>query len=438
MTLGGLAWAAAGQLVAPLLPLYLRRRAACGREVAARLAERRGHNAMRPDGPLLWLHGASVGESLSLLPLLEALGTLRPDLCFLVTTGTVTAAALLDRRLPDQLRARVQHRFVPLDVPAWVARFLDAWRPDAGVFVESELWPNLLGAARARGLPMALVNARLSPRSARAWSLAPGLAREALSAFRVVLAQTDDDAARLRRLGAPPGEATRAPGNLKYAAAPLPADAAELARLRQVVGGRPVLLAASTHPGEEALVAAAHACLAPRLPGLLTVIVPRHPERGEALARELPRTPPRRALGQDPGPGDGLFLADTLGELGLFYRLAGVAAMGRSLLSPGGGQNPLEPARLGCPVLFGPHMGNFADVAARLLAAGAALAIPGTGSAGGVTAAALADAAGGVLTDLVGAASLRDAGAAVAADAVGLAADLALAVGALLPCGETP
>ncbi len=442
MTPAGLLWAASARLAAPLLPFYLRRRAARGKELAGRMGERRGEDATRPPGPLLWVHAASVGETLSALPLIEALAASRPSLRFLVTTGTVTAAELLLLRVPDALRGRVLHRFAPLDVPGWAASFLDGWRPDAAAFVESELWPNLLAAARARGLPMGLVNARMSPRSARTWGFAPGLAREVLGSFRLVLAQSGEDAARLLGLGAPAGGATRAAGNLKYAAPPLPVDAAELARLRGVVGERPVLLAASTHPGEEAVVADAHARLAAGLPDLLTVIVPRHPGRGEALAGALADVaggpPPRRALGQDPPPGCGLFLADTLGELGLFYRLAGVAVVGRSLLPPGGGQNPLEPARLGCPVLLGPHVGNFAAVAARLLAAGGAVPVPGEGVGGAVTAAALADAAAAVLTDPARAAALRAAAAGIADDAAGLAEAVAVAVATLLPASGRP
>ena len=199
---------------------------------------------------------------------------------------------------------------------------------------------------------------------------------------------------------------------------------AELERLRALLGGRPILLGASTHPGDEALLAVAHAELARRLPGLLLVLVPRHPDRGEALARELPGAV-RRSLGEVPGPGTGIWIADTLGELGLFYRLAGAAVIGKSLLPPGGGQNPLEPARLGCPVILGPHMQNFAAISERLLAEGGAVRLP--------DAAALADVAAAVLTDRQHAARLRHAGARVAADAAGLADRMALAVAALLP-----
>lgn len=386
MSLSGLLWRTGAAAIAPLLPLWLRRRAARGKEVPARLAERFGAGAARPPGRLLWLHAASVGETASILPVLEALAARAPALSVLLTTGSATAARLLDQRLSPALRGRVVHRFVPLDVPAWAARFLDGWRPDAAGFVESELWPNLVGAARRRGIPLALVNARLSARSARRWARARGLAREVLGGFDLVLAQSETDAARLRGLGA---AGARCLGNLKYAAPPLPAEPGALAALREAVGGRPVLLAASTHPGEEALAIAAHRLLAPRLPGLLTMIVPRHPERGPEVAAEAGGLPVlRRAEGALPRPDTALYIGDTLGELGLFYRLACVSFVGGSLV-PHGGQNPLEPARLGCPILLGPHTWNFVEPVERLLAAGAALRLEAEAPAEALATAAL-------------------------------------------------
>jgi 3-deoxy-D-manno-octulosonic-acid transferase len=375
MSMAGLAWRGSAALLAPLLRWNLRRRVGQGKEIAARLPERFGQGAARPAGALFWLHAASVGETLSLLPVLEAMAGRAPGLHLLLTTGTVTSAALLEQRLSPELRPRVTHRFVPLDVPGWVARFLDGWRPDAAAFVESELWPNLLHAAAQRGVPLALVNARLSSRSARRWrQLAPGLARRLLGGFRLVLAQSPGDAERLAALGA------RAAcwGNLKDAAPPLPVDEDALTGLRAVLGGRPVWLAASTHPGEEAQVLAAHRGAA--LPGLLTIIVPRHPERGAAVAAEAAAAGfavARRSLGEAPGAETEVYLADTLGELGLFYRLAPVALVGGSLV-PHGGQNPLEPARLGCAIVLGPHHWNFAEPVARLSAAGGVLAVADT------------------------------------------------------------
>jgi len=355
-------WAGLATLAAPGLRLMLRHRAKRGKEMASRLGEREGLDPTpRPAGPLLWLHAASVGESQSVLPVVAAL--LQDSMVsVLMTTGTVTSARLLSDRLPG-FAGRVLHRFVPLDVPVWGARFLDHWRPDAAAFVESELWPNLLAGCRARGIPAMLVNARMSARSQRGWRRAPGLAREILGSFDRVHPQSQADADRLQELGA---RGIEAAGNLKLAAAPLPADADQLARLQAAIGQRPVWLAASTHPGEEAVAAAIHRRLVQAHPDLLTIVAPRHPQRGAALAIELGA--PRRGAGEGPPPGAGIWIADTMGELGLLYRLAPVVFVGRSLVGQGG-QNPLEPARLGCAVAVGPHTANFADTVARLIQA---------------------------------------------------------------------
>ena len=357
-------WTVAATLLAPVLRLNLRRRAANGREISARLPERRGIDPTpRPAGPLLWIHAASVGETMSILPVLEAL---RHRTKVLLTTGTLTSQALLDQRIPEQgLSGDVLHRFAPLDVPSWVARFLSHWHPDAACFVESELWPNQLAACQALGIPMMLLNARMSDRSFSLWQHVPGFARRVLGGFAHLRARGDQDAERLKALGATRVES---PGDLKFAAPPLPVDQAELDRLSADLAGRPIWLAASTHPGEEALIAEAHRELAPRYPGLLTIIAPRHPDRGPALAAEL--NAPRRAAEQDPPLGEGIWIADTMGELGLWYRLAPIAFVGRSLVAPGGGQNPLEPARLGCAIAVGPHTGNFIDHVALLRDAG--------------------------------------------------------------------
>jgi 3-deoxy-D-manno-octulosonic-acid transferase len=382
-------WAATACVAAPALTPLLRYRSRKGKEIADRLAERRGVDPTpRPSGPLLWIHAASVGETVSVLPVLAVLRERAPALAVLFTTGTVTSFRLLRQRLEPEQGARVLHRFLPLDVPAWVTRFIDHWRPDAGAFVESELWPNLLRAARRRGVPMMLLNARMSPRSYAGWRRMPGFARDVLRCFTVVRAQSESDAERLRALGAPE---VSAPGNLKFAAPPLPCDTRELCDLRARLGSRPVWLAASTHPGEDAIVFQVHRSLAPTHPGLLTILVPRHPERGQeiaGLANEVPTT--RRARGQAP-PEQGVWVADTLGELGLWYRLAGTAFVGRSLLAPGGGQNPLEPARLGCAVAVGPYTGNFDDAVAALREAKALTVVADAAGLAGWVAAMLAN-----------------------------------------------
>lgn len=356
-----------GGAAMPLLRLAVRRRLAQGKEEPGRTGERFGHAGMpRPDGPLLWVHAASVGETLSVLPLIDRLRAQWPGLPVLLTTATRTSARLAAERAPF-----VIHRFAPWDAPRWVNRFLDSWRPDAAVWVESELWPTLIEATRRRGVPMALLNGRMSPRSFRRWALARGTARHLLSCFDLLLGQSREDC---RRLAAMTGGEVAFAGHLKYAAPPLPVDEDELHRLHQRLGGRPVWLAASTHAGEEEIAGHAHRALAASHPGLLTIVAPRHPQRGEEVTATLTGVGlrcARRGAGQAPGPATEVYVADTVGEMGLFYRLAQAVFVGKSLAAAGG-QNPLEPARLGRAVLFGPHMENFAEIAAAMTAAGAA------------------------------------------------------------------
>jgi 3-deoxy-D-manno-octulosonic-acid transferase len=357
-------------LAPPALKLLLKRRLARGKEDAARLGERMGVAARaRPEGKLVWLHAASVGEALSTLPLIERVLARLPRAHVLVTSGTVTSARIMAERLP----ARAFHQFVPLDAAPWVARFLDHWRPDLALWIESELWPNLLRQTAARGIPIALVNARMTERSFRGWKRWPGAARDVLGAFRLVLAQSETYAERFRALGA---AEVSAAGNLKYAAPPLPADEAKLAALRAAIGTRRVWLAASIHPGEEEPVAEAQSLLK-RAGGALGIVVPRHPPKGAAMAEAIRArglTVAVRSAGALPEADTAVYVADTLGELGLFYRVASLALVGGSLI-PHGGQNPIEPALFGVPVLHGPHVENFADVIRALTHAGAAFAV---------------------------------------------------------------
>ncbi len=350
--LGLLAYRCTTALLSPVVPVFLRQRAARGKEDPERTDERLGIAAVpRPDGTLIWVHGASVGECVAALPLIETLLE-KPNCNVLVTSGTVSSARIMKQRLPE----RALHQFVPVDTPSATARFLDYWRPDAGLFVDSDIWPNLIQGAKARGTKLALVNARMSARSFDGWRWARGTAGALLSAFDLCLAQDEEIAARFRTLGT---RDVRVAGSLKADAPPLSADPVKLERLRRAVAGRPVLLAAQTHPGEEETILPAHDALRTAFPDLLTIIVPRHVERGNAIAMLCGTRPTRRrASGDEPAPDTAVYIADTMGELGLFYRLTAFAFVGGSLVRHGG-QNPLEPARLNCAVLAGPHTFNF-------------------------------------------------------------------------------
>ena len=357
---------AVGRLAAPLVDLALRRRERAGKEDAARRGERRGRpNLPRPAGHLVWLHAASVGETMAALGLVERLAATGASV--LVTTGTVTSAEIAAARLP----AGAFHQYVPADVAAWVDRFLDHWRPDLAIFVESEIWPATILALADRRVPQILVNARISERSARRWGRFDGLPHALFGRLALVLAQSPDDAERLRRLGAPEVVVT---GNLKFDGSPLAVDEAELTRLITAIDGRPTWVAGSTHAGEETVAATAHLTARGEVRRLLCVLAPRHPRRGDEVRTLLAEAGLRvasRSLGETPTADTDVYLADTIGEMGLVYRLAPVAFVGGSLV-PRGGQNPIEPARLGVGVLHGPEVRNFADIYRVLDATGGA------------------------------------------------------------------
>lgn len=365
-------YAAALGLLEPFARPLLRRRVAAGKEDAARLEERLGRSDLpRPDGPLVWLHGVSVGETMSLLPLVGALRTRRPDLNLLVTSGTRTSADLLARRLP----AGVIHQYAPVDAPGAVTRFLDHWEPDLGILVESELWPNLILGAHERGVRLALVSARMTEASAGGWARVPAAAKVLLDAFDLILPQEAQTEARLRRLGARTGPRL----NLKTVGEPLPFDPAELARLKSAAGARRVVLAANTHPGEDEIVI--DAIRQADLRDTLLVVAPRHPDRGAAVAALLEHAgfqAARRAAGEPLTAETTAYVADTLGEMGLLYRLADVVVMGGAFLPGIGGHNPLEPARLARPILTGPHSFNATSLYADLFALAAAIEAQGS------------------------------------------------------------
>lgn len=353
-------------LLHPLVVLHLRCRMRKGKEDPARWHERLGLSPSAPkEGRWVWMHAASVGESLSILPLLRALIAAHPTHSFLVTTGTVTSAKLMAERLP----AGAVHRYAPVDTPQSVKRFFDHWKPEAAIWVESELWPNMISEARARNVRLGLVNGRMSERSAQRWERFSGPIKALLYSFRVVLAQSEADLARFRRLGAD----AACLGNLKYDAATLPCDDAALAKLRQAARARPVWLAASTHPGEEELMIAAHARVRETYPDALMVLIPRHPSRGAEIAAMLAEKELRfcmRSKGELPTADTQCYLADTLGEVGVFYALSPMTFLGGSLV-PVGGHNPLEPALLNCALLLGPHTFNFSQILEDLTSKGA-------------------------------------------------------------------
>ena len=355
----------AGRLGTPLAGAMLRWRERHGKEDGSRRRERFGHaGTERPHGPLVWVHAASVGETVATLPLIGRLA--ERGFSVLLTTGTVTAAQIAAQRLPET----AIHQFVPIDTPGAVDRFLDHWRPELAIFAESELWPTMLRALERRATPLAVVNARISERSFRSWRRVSPIARAVMGRAQIFLAQTPADARRLGELGAP---RVTVCGNLKFDAPPPPADEAALRRLREDIGDRPVLVAASTHPGEEETVIAAHAELVRQGVRLLTILAPRHPERGSGLAEQAAAAglkTRQRSHGERVDAGTDVYLADTIGEMGLWYRLAHLAFLGGSLV-PRGGQNPIEPAKLNVPILTGPHVGNFRDVYEALAAANA-------------------------------------------------------------------
>jgi len=358
---------------APLAPKLLAHRLKLGREHPVRLTERYGESEVpRPAGPLVWIHGASVGELLAVIPLIERIRG--KDFAVLCTSGTVTSASVAQQRLPKA----VIHQFVPLDVPRFVQRFFDHWRPDLALFVESDLWPNMIITAKERGIPLILLNGRVSEASFNRWRFVPGTIAALLRRFDLCLAQSAGHAARLRDLGAPRITTT---GNLKLDVPEPPADPAELAALRAAIGGRVTIAAASTHAGEETALIEAHRRLRNTFPRLLTIIAPRHADRGPGIveiANAAGLATVLRSRGHMPTADDDIYIVDTMGELGLVYRLAPIVFVGGSLASHGG-QNPIEPIKLGAAILHGPHVWNFSEIYAALDAAHGADAVADVG-----------------------------------------------------------
>lgn len=382
------AYRMATRAIGPLVPFLLSHRLKRGKEDAARLDERRGETKRaRPDGTLVWIHAASVGESLSVLPLVDQLIATRVDTHVLVTTGTVTSAKLMAERLPP----RAFHQYVPLDHPDFCAAFLNHWRPDLGVWVESEFWPNLITMSDERGIPLALVNARITQKSFDGWQRVPKTIADLVSRFSFVFAQDKASATRLEALGA---HHVQMPGNIKHDAKPLTADPADVAAMQNATGTRAIWLATNTHDDEEMIAADAHMALLHDYPGLLTLIVPRHPARGDEIARQLRYRGlgvAQRSMGERIDAGTDIYIADTLGELGVFYRLCEIVFIGGTMADLGG-HNPFEPARLHTAMIAGPSEFNFTEAFALFAKADALIRVADSAGLAAAVSGLLADA----------------------------------------------
>ncbi len=354
-----------GGAIYPFLGSYLALRATKGKEEHSRRRERYGFASVeRPEGPLVWAHAASVGETTAVIPLIEEV--LKRGIYVVLTTGTVTSASVARERLGSD----VIHQYVPLDLKPAISRFLDHWKPDLALMAESEIWPMTILELGARRMPQVLVNGRLSDRSFASWGKRPQLAEALFENLSLVVAQSEEDADRFLTLGARPVAVS---GNLKVDTSPPPWDEMELRRISQRIGGRGVWAAVSTHAGEETIAAEVHEALDPRHKPL-TIIVPRHPERADEIENMLTGRGlkvARRSRGQVITTETQIYLGDTIGEMGLYLNLAGIAFVGRSMAA-NGGQNPLEPAMLDCAILSGRNVQNFRDSYRALLKNGGA------------------------------------------------------------------
>ena len=357
------------QALTPFFHLLFFLRSRAGKEIPARKGERFGRpEKARPIGSLIWIHAASVGETMSVLPLIEALS--RQGYNTLLTTVTVTAAELAEKRLPEGS----VHQFVPYDAPGPLRRFFDHWAPDLAMVVESEIWPCLFDELHRRGTPFVLLNGRLSDGSHGNWAKVPSVSGYIFRCLDMVLAQSAADADRFRQLGC---RKVETPGNLKFDAAEPRADSAALSTLREQIGARPVWLAALTHPGEEEIVLAALESLRRQFSDLLLVLVPRHPVRADeirALLDSKNLASVSRSSGASIETGTQVFLGDTLGEMGLFYKLVPVTFLGGSF-SDAGGHNPVEAALSGSALVTGPKVANARAVYKDFFNKGAAVKV---------------------------------------------------------------
>lgn len=365
-------------LITILYPLvikgYINKRKQIGKEDVARFNERIGRPKLpRPEGKLFWLHGASVGESVSMLPLINKILETYPDSHVMVTTGTVTSADVMQKRLPE----RAFHQFIPIDNPIFTTRFVKYWHPDVALWFESEFWPAVLTSIKRKNIPLILINGRISNKTFKRWQQFDFICKELLSCFSMCLGQSEEDAYRLRVLGA---KETTCLGNLKYAGLPLPVDENNKKEILKQIGDRKLWIASSTHDDEEIRIAKVHKRLKEKYSDLLTIIVPRHPNRGQEIAdgiKDLELSTALRSKGEKINKNTDIYIADTIGEVGLWYDIAKIVFIGGSLI-PHGGQNFIEPSRVRDAVIVGPHMHNFSDAMSRAKKADAVMQISDT------------------------------------------------------------
>jgi len=354
------------RIIFPILMItYIKKRRRTGKEHPTRFNERLGkYTHERPAGRLIWMHGASVGESVSMLPLIDKLLSEDENLSIMVTTGTLTSAEIMEKRLPE----RAFHQFVPFDVPKFAKRLLDYYKPEAVLWFESELWPSLLSAIYERHIPLILVNGRISDKSFKMWQKFKFISQEILGCFTLCLGQSEQDKNRLKLLGAKRAECF---GNLKYAGMPLPVDEKVFNDVQNQIAGRPVFLISSTHDNEEEQLAAHLSRLKQVISDVLVIVVPRHPHRGGEVADMFIHKGFKTALrskGENIGAETAVYVADTIGEMGLWYKLSPITFVGGSLINHGG-QNFIEPARDKDAVIVGPFMQNFSEMLMRAQAA---------------------------------------------------------------------
>lgn len=352
-----------GYLLAPCISLYLYYRVFTGKEDKNRLKERKGISALkRPSGDVVWVHAASVGEALTALSVVEFLCKDQDDLSIIFTTGTVSSASLIEKRLP----LNVIHQYFPLDLKPWVERFLDNWHPQLVLWFESELWPSHLDALKQRKIPAILLNGRISDKSFKRWSRFSGAFKRIMQTFELIYTASVRDQNYFHKLGI---DRAVFKGNLKLTVSAAKIDEAYLERLQLSCNNRRVWLASSTHAGEEEMIASVQVFLQSFVPLALCVLVPRHPGRAQQLKLMLCARGLRVCLRSEqevPSHDCDVFLADTFGELDLFYQLSPIAFVGGSLV-PIGGHNMLEAIRQNSVVVTGPYVSNFHDLVNELL-----------------------------------------------------------------------